>query len=346
MAIGPMTVGPGQRTLVIAEAGVNHNGCIETARRLVELAARAGADAVKFQRFCAEELATASAPTARYQRAAGGADSQRAMLAALELDLEAFRRLRDDCQEHGILFLATPFSLRNVEELVELGVPAIKIASADLRYPQLLEAAAATELPLIVSTGAAQAEEIDAGVRLLAAAGAESRLVLMHCVSAYPAPAEAMNLRAIRRMEESFGVPCGLSDHSVSVSMGSWAVAAGAGAVEKHFTMSRSAAGPDHRTSLEPASLARYIARIRNVERAMGCGSLGMQAVEREVRTVASRSVIAGQAMARGTVVTRGMLAIRRPGTGIPAVELDDVVGRRVLRDVAADTVLTWEMLS
>lgn len=339
-------IGPGRKTLIVAEAGVNHDGELEKALLLVDAAARAGADAVKFQVFRAETLVSEGAETAPYQRLGCGAASQRAMLTKLELPVEAFRRIRDHCAERSILFLATPFSPSDIEVLIELNVPAVKIASTDLGNVALLDAASTTGLPLIVSTGASTREEIIASVNRLLQSTGRDRVIVLHCVSCYPTPLEAANLRAIRRLELDFHVPCGLSDHTTSIETGGWAVAAGACVLEKHLTLDRQAVGPDHTTSLDPEGFAEYVSRVRQAEAALGSGTLGMTEREEPVRRVARKSVVTTRAVAAGTVLTAEMLTLKRPGTGIDPSELGRLEGCRISRDIPADTILTWDMVS
>ena len=345
ITIGDRTIGAGQRAYIIAEAGVNHDGSVETALRLVEAAVTAGADAVKFQVFRAAELVTAGAATAGYQRAAG-ARSQRDMLRRLELVGEDFARIREHCQRSSIEFLATPFSPPDVGRLEALGVRAIKLASTDLNNTPLLKRAAETGLPLIVSTGAATAQEMRVAFDRLRAWGASRRVALLHCVSCYPAPLEAANLRAIGALGRTFGVPCGFSDHTVSTEVGGWAVAAGACVLEKHFTLDRSAAGPDHAMSLSPVELTEYVAGVRAAEVALGNGALGMTELEADVRAAARKSVVAAAAMRAGAVLTEDLLTVKRPGGGIEPDQLDELVGRRLLVDVADETPLTWDMIA
>jgi N-acetylneuraminate synthase/N,N'-diacetyllegionaminate synthase len=345
VTIGRHRVGPGERTFVVAEAGVNHNGCIDTALRLVDAAVDAGADAVKFQMFRAAELVTATAPTASYQKRGAGERSQRAMLSRLELTQEEFARIKRHCDERSILFFATPFGESDVGRLVELGVMMFKIASTDLTNPPLLRAAVESRLPLIVSTGASTAEEIRESVASLFDLGAADRLVLLHCVSCYPTPLDAINLRAVGELEARFKVPCGLSDHTLATQTGAWAVAAGAHAVEKHFTLDPTDPGPDHAMSLDPMQLATYIAAIRQVERALGSGGFGMTNLEKDVRTAAGKSLVASMDVKAGTTLTRDMVHLKRPGTGIGYAELDQLIGRCAAVDIPSDTMLSWSML-
>ncbi len=338
-------IGPGNPTFIVAEAGVNHNGCVESALRLVDTAVDAGADAVKFQMFRSADLVTADASTAAYQQHGCGESSQRAMLLRLELSQEAFERIRDYCDLRSILFLATPFGPHDVGRLVKLGVSAIKIASTDLTNEPLLGTVVETGLPIILSTGVSTEAEMRGGVDRLRHLGAGERLVLLHCISCYPTPVEALNLRSIAALRRMFRVPCGLSDHSTSTQTGGWAVAAGASVLEKHFTLDRTAAGPDHAMSLTPEQIAEYIAAVRRVETALGDGTLGMKECESEVRAVAGKSVVAAIDIPADTCLTADMLTLKRPGTGIPAGDLQRVAGRRSSVDIPSDTTLSWDML-
>ena len=345
LTIGDYRIGSGAPTFVVAEAGVNHDGCRTRALQLVDAAAEAGADAVKFQMFSAADLVTASAPTAAYQRRGGSGPSQRAMLERLELSRDDFAAIKQRCDERSVTFLATPFGLREVGRLVELGVAAIKIASTDLTNGPLISAAASTGLPIILSTGASTEPEIVACLDRLQREGATDRLVVLCCVSRYPAPVEALNLRAIGAMQRRFNLPCGLSDHSTSVQVGGWAVAAGACVIEKHFTLDPSASGPDHAMSMAPDALTEYIAHIRAAHTAMGDGRLGMAHRESEVREVAGKSVVAAVDIPAGARLTADMLTLKRPGTGIPPSELDRLSGRLSAVSIPSDTILSWEMV-
>jgi len=344
VSIGDRLVGDGRRVLIVAEAGVNHDGEVEKALRLVDVAAQAGADVVKFQVFRASTLVTATAGTAVYQQASG-ARSQHEMLARLELSDDGFRRIREHCSARQIEFLATPFSPPDVERLGMLDVRAIKIASTDSTNTPLLRRAVKTGLPLIVSTGASTAEEIASSVERLRSWGVAGRLILLHCISGYPAPLEAANLRAIASLRRLSGVPCGFSDHTRSTRIAGWAVAAGACVLEKHFTLDREAPGPDHWMSLTPVELAEYVSAAREVEEALGSGEIGMAPIEADVRAVARKSVVAVMDIVAGQVVTPEMLCIKRPGGGIGPDQMGAVVGRRAATDIVADTVLTWELV-
>jgi N,N'-diacetyllegionaminate synthase len=344
VSIGTRPVGDQHPVLIVAEAGVNHDGSLAKALQLVDAAVDAGADVVKFQMFRAAELVTASAQTAAYQKASG-ARSQRELLERLELTLSDFERIAAHCRERAIEFLATPFGPHDVDRLVGLGVRALKIASTDLNNSPLLHRAADTGLPLIVSTGAATADEIGASVARLRQWGAAKRLILLHCTSAYPAPLDTANLRAIGTLRRTYDVPCGLSDHTESRTIAGWAVAAGACVLEKHVTLDRSAAGPDHAMSLNAAQLAEYVAAARTAEAALGNGVLGMTAVEADVRTAARKSVVAAVRISAGTRLTPELLTIKRPAGGIEPDQFEALLGRHATADIPPDTVLTWDLV-
>jgi sialic acid synthase SpsE len=342
--IGGRAVGAGERTFVVAEAGVNHDGRLAKALQLVDAAADAGADAVKFQIFRAADLATATAPTAEYQRS-DGPSSQRELLARLELSDADFERVAACCAVRGIQFLATPFGAADVERLMALNAPAIKLASTDLNNAPLLRRAAETGLPLIVSTGASTEAEIRRCVCDLRLWDAAERLILLHCISRYPAPLAAANLRAIGSLRNAFGLPCGLSDHTLSTAIGGWAVALGACVLEKHFTLDKSAAGPDHAMSLDPGELREYVANVRAAEQALGDGVIGMTDLEAEVRAVARKSIVAVAALRKGTILSAQMLTLKRPAGGIEPDQLETLIGRRLIVDLGQDATLRWDML-
>lgn len=344
IAIGPRSIGPGRPLYVIAEAGVNHNGCVETALRLVDAARAAGADAVKFQAFQANRLASRYAEQATYQKGSAAAASQVEMLSRLELQPAAFERIRRHCEDAGIEFLATPFGLEDLRVLLDLGVRAVKIASPDIINRPLLEAAAASRLPVLLSTGASERGEIDAAHDLLAGQGGVP-LALLHCVSAYPTKMEQANLRRITSLADRYQCPVGYSDHTPGVEAAGLAVAAGACILEKHFTLDRRQPGPDHAFSLEPADLAEYVRLARGVEPVLGSGCLDLAEQEREVRKVSRCSVTAARDIPAGTTITREMLVAKRPGTGISPWDMASVIGRVAVCDIPADTPIAREML-
>jgi len=337
-------VGPQQLVFVIAEAGVNHNGDLKAARDLIDVAVSAGADAVKFQTFRAELLATPDAPKAEYQlQTTGTAESQLEMLRGLELSTDAHRELQAYCRERSIIFLSTPFDEEAVDLLDELGVPAFKISSGDLTNSPLLEYVAGKGKPVILSTGMAEISELIEAVSVLNSAGCENP-ILLHCVSNYPAePAEA-NLRVMQTMRAAFNLPVGFSDHTEGIDVSLAAVALGACVIEKHFTLDRTLPGPDHRASLEPAELHQLVQSIRRIESALGTGRKAPAASEVEIAKVARRSLFAGTDIAAGATLKREMVIVRRPGTGISPSQLNTLLGRRTVHKIASGTLLTPEM--
>jgi len=333
-------IGPGSPCFVIAEVGVNHDGDEARAVELIGAAADAGADAVKFQLFSAEKLATPGAPKAAYQvETTGLAESQLEMLRKLELSLESHRRLRDHCRSLGLMYLATPFDLVSIDVLVGLEVPALKIGSGDVTNTPLLAHAATTGLPIVLSTGMSYLHEIEAALDTLREAGAGD-IVLLHCVSAYPAEAEDVNLRAMATLRETFGVPVGFSDHTLGTSVALAAVALGACVLEKHLTLNPSLPGPDHRSSLDPRAFARLVGELRDVEAALGNGTKAPAPGEEPNRQIARRSLAAAQSIPAGTVLTREMLMTLRPAAGIEPTKIAAMVGQKTTRTLAAGELL------
>jgi N-acetylneuraminate synthase len=346
LAIGDRKVGAGQPCFIIAEAGVNHNGRSDLALKLVDAAAEAGADAVKFQTFRAERLASPGAPKAAYQvKTTGGGESQFEMLKRLELSAEAHRELVARARERGIVFLSTPFDEESADFLDGLGAAALKIGSGELTNLPLVAHVARKGKPVIISTGMSWLAEVEAAVRAVEEAG-NRQVALLHCVTNYPADPADANLRAMRTLEQAFGVPVGYSDHTVGIEVALAAVALGACIIEKHFTLDRSLPGPDHQASLEPAELAALVRGIRAVEKALGTGRKQPAPAEAETARAARRSLVMAKDAPAGTVLTESHVALRRPGTGLPPAMLKSVVGRTLRRDVAAGAVIELSMLA
>lgn len=328
---------------VIAEAGVNHNGDVALAHRLVDAAVDAGADAVKFQTFTADRIVTPTAAKATYQAAAtGGAETQHEMLRRLELDAAAHAELMEHCRARGILFLSTPFDEPAADLLARLGVEALKVPSGELTNLPFLDHVARKGLPLIVSTGMADLGEVEQAVRTVTGLDAAPPLALLHCVSSYPTPPADANLRAMATLRACFGVPVGFSDHTAGQSVAVAAAAIGARVIEKHLTLDRSMDGPDHKASLEPGEFTTMVAGIRDALAALGDGMKRPRPIEAEIRRVARKSLVAARALAAGTVLTAGDLVAKRPGTGIAPSGLAQVVGRRLRHDVAVDHQIAW----
>lgn len=330
---------------IIAEAGVNHNGDPALARRIIDAAAEAGADAVKFQTFYADELVSRTARKARYQIANTADDgSQYDMLKALELADADYAALYDHAARRGIDFLSTPFSERAADLLERIGVTAYKVSSGDLTHLPLLRHIAGKGRPVILSSGMATLAEIEEGLDALRAGGCGDVSVL-HCVSNYPADPADCNLAAMETIARAFGVPVGWSDHTEGEAISLAAVARGARIIEKHITLDRSLPGPDHRASMEPADFARFVANIRAVESAIGDGLKVPTAAEVETAKVGRRSVVTTRALRAGEVLTRDDVAIKRPGSGIAPRFLPYVLGRRLARDLPESTVVELQDL-
>lgn len=333
-------MGPGHPCFVIAEAGVNHNGDPRLAHRLVELAAAAGADAVKFQTFRPESLVSAGAASAPYQRDRGAA-TQREMLDALTLPRSAWSELAAHAAERGLAFLSTAFDSESLELLLGVGVPAVKIPSGELDNLQFIARMASTGLPVILSTGLGTLEEVAAA---LEAASAAPAVALLHCVTAYPSPVGSSNLRAMVTMAESFQVPVGWSDHTRGTVTAVAAVALGAALLEKHFTTDPSLPGPDHAASASSEELAEYVAAVRAAESSLGDGVKRPAEAELENLRFARRSYHATRDLAPGEVLREEDVRLLRPATGLPPATV--VVGRVVAREVAAGRPLRAEDLA
>ena len=344
--IGGRLVGPGLPCFIIAEAGVNHNGRIDLAHQLVEAAARMGADAIKFQTFKTEQLVTADAPTAEYQkRGADGTESQFALLKRLELTHEMHLELIADCESRGLLFLSSPFEEQSADELVTLGLHALKLPSGELTNLPFLEHVAGKHVPTIISTGMSSLEEVDRAVKIFRAAGNE-QVVLLHCVSNYPTDPTDCNLRAMQTLQSQFDLPIGFSDHTEGIEIAPVAVALGACVIEKHFTLDCNLAGPDHQASIEPDQFREMVRRIRVVESALGTGEKIPAQTERNTAEVARKSNVAAVDIPAGTIITAGMLKMKRPGTGLGADVLPHLLGRRSRQPIMMDSLIALEMLA
>lgn len=328
---------------VIAEAGVNHNGDVALALALVDAAKSAGADMVKFQAFSADSLTSAIAPAAKYQSERTGHVDQHAMLAALELTRDEFRQIAGHCAEREIAFLCTPFDLEQLDFLLSLNMPAIKIASGELTNGPALALFGRQRMPIYLSTGMATMAEVESAVKTLRMAGADDVTVL-HCTSLYPAPIDKLNLRAIATMRDTLGVPVGYSDHSTGIHAALAAVALGATVIEKHLTLDKSMAGPDHAASLEPQELAAMIAGIRDVAKALGDGIKRPVPEEAETAHIARRSWHARENLPAGHVLTEGDIVALRPETGVSANQT--LVGKTLVKAVEAGAPIQATLLA
>lgn len=341
-AFGERVIGEGAPAFIVAEAGVNHNGNLTLAKELIDVAAKAGADAVKFQTFRTDALVSRAAPKAAYQREATGAgEGQAAMLRPLELGSEQHVELRDRCAKRGIVFFSTPFDAVSVDLLDSLGVPLFKIPSGEITNLPFLRHVAVKGRPVILSTGMATLDEVAQAVTAVRESG-DPPLALLHCVSAYPAPASEMNLRAMDTLRERFGSPVGLSDHTLGIEVALAAVALGASIIEKHFTLDKNLPGPDHRASLDPGELAALVRGIRLVEAALGDGEKRPMPSEADARQVVRKSLVAARVIRAGESLTADAIAVKRPGTGISPADLSKALGRPVRRPLAVDEVIDW----
>ena len=335
-----------QRVLIIAEAGVNHNGSLELALRLVDAAKASGADAVKFQSFRADLLATPSAHKAAYQeRVDRNSESQLEMLRRLQLDAESHRRIIEYCKELGIGFLSSPFDAESADLLESMGVAMYKIPSGEITNIPFLEYLARKGKPLILSTGMSTLGEVEEAIHTIVTA-APIPLKLLHCVTEYPAPYAAVNLRAMLTLKQAFGMPVGYSDHTSGIEIAIAASALGAEVIEKHFTLDRSLPGPDHAASLEPDELKQMVQAIRNVESALGDGIKTPAACELPNIAVARKSIVAALSLPKGHSISEHDLSIKRPGTGLAPKLLSSVIGRTLRVAVGKDELINWSQLT
>jgi sialic acid synthase SpsE len=338
ISIGSRKIGPGEPCFVIAEAGINHNGDVALATELLDAAAAAGADAFKIQTHFPEHEMLRGAATAAYV-----GESLFDLLTRTALPREAHVELRDRAAKKGIVFLSTPFSREAADFLESIGVPAFKTGSGELTNLPLQQHIARKHKPMIISTGMSTPEEIDRTVQTVRAEG--TPLALMHCTSTYPTPYEHVQLGCINWMQDLYGVPVGFSDHTLGGYMALAAVASGAALFEKHFTTSRSLPGPDQQGSMEPRELEDLVKGIRAIERARGA-TKKIQPGEQDVRNMAHHSIVSIRDIAAGATIGAGDVWAKRPGTGIPARQLGEIVGRKAKHAIAKDRLITWDDLA
>lgn len=342
--VGEKLIGKGESTYIVAELGVNHNGDMNIVRELIDKAAEAGVDAIKFQKFKTEALVTKLAPKAKYQEVTTDkSESQYDMLKRLELNESNLKELYSYALSKGIEAFATPFDDESVEFLYDLGIKAYKVGSGDITNLPMLKKIAKKKLPIIISAGMSTLGEIEDALDAIRSEGNEE-IVLMHCTSNYPTNEEQVNLRAMNTMMEAFGVPTGYSDHTMGTAVSIAAVARGAVIIEKHFTLDRSLPGPDHTASLEPHELRGLVEGIRAVEKALGSPIKRPNESELEVKDVAQKSIVAEMDIKKGEVITEEMLTVKRPGTGIKPKYLEFVVGRTAKVDIKADELISMDM--
>lgn len=330
------------KTLIIAEAGVNHNGDLDMARQLIDVAARAGADLVKFQTFNADRLVTEHAKKADYQvQTTDAAESQHAMIRRLELTPGMHEVLIAHCKLRGIEFFSTGFDTESVDMLMQLGVDRLKVPSGELTNLPYLRHIGRIGKPVILSTGMATLGDIEAALSVLEGAGTpRARITVLHCTTEYPTPMCDVNLRAMSSLRDTFGVAVGYSDHTAGIEVAVAAVALGATVIEKHFTLDRSLPGPDHQASLEPTELVQMVVAIRNIEQALGDGIKRPTPSELKNRPVARKSIVAARAIRVGERFTEGNLTVKRPGTGVSPMRWDDVLQHTASRDFAPNELI------
>lgn len=327
------------RTLIIAEAGVNHNGDIELAKQLIDVAADAGADYVKFQTFSADRIVTKSANKAEYQKqSSDSSESQYEMLKGLELSVEMHRELIKHCEKKSIKFISTGFDIQSVDLLVGLGLNLIKIPSGEITNLPFLRHVGSLRLPVIMSTGMSSMDEIGDALSILEQAGlSRAKIIVLHCTTEYPTPMGEVNLRAMNSIRKTFGVAVGYSDHTAGIEISIAAVSLGASVIEKHFTIDRSLPGPDHKASLEPRELIAMVKAIRNVDVALGSDVKEPTISEIKNMRVARKSILAGRKIEIGEILSASNLVIKRPGDGVSPMKWDHLIGQIASREYLPD---------
>ena len=325
---------------IIAEAGDNHNGNLANALKLVDQAAKAGADCVKFQTFVTEEVISRYAEMAEYQKQnTGKTESQFDMVKKLELSFDEFRKIQAHCQKRGILFLSTPFDLPSIAFLNEIDMPFFKIPSGEITNYPYLKAIAETHKDVVLSTGMCTMEEIREAIALLERNGA-GLIRLLHCNTEYPTPFEDVNLKAMETMRAAFGKEVGYSDHTLGIEVPIAAAAMGAVVIEKHFTLDRNMEGPDHKASLEPQELGAMVKAVRNIEAALGTGEKKPSPSEQKNLAAARKSIVARRNIRQGELLTEENLAVKRPGTGISPMRYSEILGTQAVKDFKEDQLI------
>jgi N,N'-diacetyllegionaminate synthase len=338
-------IGAGHPCFIIAEVGVNHNGDAETARQMIDAAAGAGVDCVKFQTFSAEEFCNSGEDIYEYiSQGKVVREPMLEMFRRLELRRDEFARLFDYARKRGLVPLSTPADRPAVDLLEGIGAGAFKVGSDDLVYTPFLRYVAGKGKPIIISTGMADAADIDRAVAAVTSAG-NRQLAILHCVSLYPTPPQQVNLRRMMALDRRYPFPVGFSDHSFGITAVIGAVSLGARIIEKHFTLDRAMPGPDHRFSADPAELQALVRAIRDVEQNLGDGSLALTADERRVAELCHRSIVAARDIAAGETLSDADVAFKRPGAGLMPYQIDSVLGRRARRAIPAGSMIMSDML-
>jgi N-acetylneuraminate synthase/N,N'-diacetyllegionaminate synthase len=340
--VGNHLIGENEPCYIIAEAGVNHNGDTDLAKSLIDVAVKSGADAIKFQTFKTESVVTLCAEKAAYQKKSTGCDeSQYELIRKLELSYDVFLELKHYTEEKKIDFLSTPFDIESVDFLDEIGISAFKIPSGEINNFALLKYISKKHKPIILSTGMSTLGEVEQAIKVIIGEG-NTEIILLHCVTNYPADVVDVNLRAMDTMRHAFGYPVGYSDHTLGIVIPIAAVSCGACILEKHFTLDKDLPGPDHKASLEPEELDIMIRSIREVEMAMGTGIKIPSLSEIENKKTIRRSIVAAKNIPKNTIITSDYVTSKRPGTGISPELLSTIIGTRTKRKIKRDEILTW----
>jgi N,N'-diacetyllegionaminate synthase len=332
----------GDKTFIIAEAGVNHNGSVEIAKRMIEVAKECGADAIKFQTFKAEEVVSKYAPKAEYQKqTTGEIESHLQMLKKLELSFDDFIVLKEYCDKLGIMFLSTPFDFESIDFLNSLGLEIFKIPSGEITNLPYLEKIGKLRKKVILSTGMADLGEIEDALDILTSCGTKKEdITILHCNTEYPTPYEDVNLLAMLTIKEAFKVKVGYSDHTPGIEVPIASVALGASVIEKHFTLDRNMQGPDHKSSLEPNELKAMVKAIRNVEKALGDGIKKPSPSEIKNKIIVRRSIVAKRNIKRGEIFNEENITVKRPATGISPMRWYEILGKTATRDYKEDEII------
>ncbi len=342
--IGNKQIGKGEPCFVIAEAGVNHNGDIELAKKLIDIAKNARADAVKFQTFKAEDVVTKKAKKAKYQeKNIAKRETQQEMLKKLELDYEDFKILKKYCDDKKIIFLSTPHTKNAIDFLDEL-VPVYKIGSGDLTNLPALRHAAKKEKPMLLGTGMSTLREVREAIEVIRSEGNDS-IVALHCTTNYPCPLEEVNLRAMQTMQNELECLVGYSDHTLGITVPVIAASLGAVVIEKHLTLDKNLMGPDHRASLELDEFREMVKKIRDFEEIMGSSEKKPTRSELEIRKLIRKSVVAARDISKGVRITGYMIAVKRPGTGIAPKDIGHLIDRITKKNIRKDELIQWDML-
>jgi len=343
--LGNKKIGIGEPCFIIAEAGVNHNGDLTLAKKLIDMAYDAGADAIKFQTFRAAHLVTRNAEKAEYQKINDKTTTtQYQMLKKLEFSKAEFKKLQSYAKKKGLIFLSTAFDDESIDLLAALKVPAYKVPSGEITNTPYLKKIASKNKPIIMSTGMSTMTEVEDALNQLRQYGC-NEIILLHCTTSYPAPLESVNLRVLDTLNKTFGIPVGYSDHTEGIIVAIAAVARGACIIEKHITLDRTLPGPDHAASLEPVELKKMICAIRDVEKALGVPEKKLESCEVSNRRLVRKSIVAACDISKGSVLSETMLTQKRPGTGIEPKYTQDLVGKRVKNTIIKDSLIAWDMI-